>query len=89
MKALVALCASLAVLAACSEKKEEPAPPSAEQATATPSTPPVATAEPSATSANVQLAATQGHSVTGTGCLGRLVAELEAMGARHITLPGQ
>lgn len=56
MKALVALCASLTVLAACSEK----------QATATPSTPPVAAAEPSATSANVQLAATQGHNVTGS-----------------------
>lgn len=66
MKALVALCASMAVLAACSEKKEEPAPPSADQATATPSTPPVATPDESATSANVQLAATQGHTVTGS-----------------------
>lgn len=65
MKYLVSVCAAAALLTACGKKDEAPAP-GDEQATATPSTPPVTTPEPSATSANVQLAATQGHSVTGT-----------------------
>jgi superoxide dismutase, Cu-Zn family len=65
MKSLLPLCLSLTVLAACGKKEEAP-PPTAEQATATPSTPPVAMSEPAATSASVQLAATQGHHVTGT-----------------------
>jgi Cu-Zn family superoxide dismutase len=66
MKYLVCLCASATLLVACGQKKDEPLPPAADQATATPSAPPVPAADPSATSANVELSATQGHSVTGS-----------------------
>jgi Cu-Zn family superoxide dismutase len=66
MKYLISLCASAALLAGCGQKTEEsPQPPAPDQATGTPSTPPVAEAPP-ATGASVTLASTQGHTATGT-----------------------
>jgi Cu-Zn family superoxide dismutase len=62
MKHLVCACVAAALLAAC-QKSE--APPSDELATATPSTPPVTAPEPSAR-ATAELAATQGHTASGS-----------------------
>ncbi|HUQ11359.1 MAG TPA: superoxide dismutase family protein [Steroidobacteraceae bacterium] len=64
MKYLVSVCVAAALLAACGQKKEA-APPTDSQATATPSAPPAAEPAPAA-GASVQLAATQGHDVTGS-----------------------
>ncbi|HEX6636104.1 MAG TPA: superoxide dismutase family protein [Steroidobacteraceae bacterium] len=64
MKYLVCVCAAAALLTACGQKKEEPPAPNDEQATATPSAPPVTEPEP-APSASVQLASTQGNTATG------------------------
>ncbi len=66
MKYLVTVCATAALLTACGKKEEAPPPPDS-QATATPAAPPVAEPAPApAATANVTLAATQGHNVTGT-----------------------
>src|SRR5690349_19645503 len=72
--AVISLCAAT-LLAACGQSNEQPANPEA-SATATPSTPPV---PPPAgiTSANVQLAPTQGNNVTGS-----LTLKAEADGVR-------
>jgi Cu-Zn family superoxide dismutase len=66
MKHLVCVCVAASLLAACGQKKEAP-PPADSQATSTPAAPPAAAPEPApSASASVQLAATQGHEVTGT-----------------------
>jgi Cu-Zn family superoxide dismutase len=64
MKHLVSVCVAASLLAACGQKQEAP-PPADSQATATPSTPPAAEPEPAA-GASAQVAATQGHNVTGS-----------------------
>lgn len=62
MRYLVCACVAAALLAAC--QKQE-APPADEQATATPSTPPVTAPAPSAR-ATAELAATQGNTASGS-----------------------
>jgi Cu-Zn family superoxide dismutase len=63
-KLLIPLCAATVLLTACGRQDAPPAGTS-DQATATPSTPPVTASDAAVVEASAQLAATQGHTASG------------------------
>jgi Cu-Zn family superoxide dismutase len=66
VKNWIPLCAALGFLAGCGERDTTAKPADTTDAAATPSTPAPADAPPQAAGASVQLAATEGHSASGT-----------------------